>query len=447
MRTRVPCVVAAALLLAVPVAAQEWRGPLSLEVRVEDAKGKNVERAEILLTYLAPDGGALPSMLTDGRGEAVIGGLAAGRWNLEIRHAGHMTYRAELVLSDASKPQILSASQLMAPGATSTLKVKLARGRGGSPPPVRPVAGAPLPKPTAVEPAAAPVSPAPTAAASKPAAPPAGSPVAKPSATVAVEPAPAPSPVAPPPTSPGAAVAPPSGPIQEERVEKSTAVLAVVPAAPTAPAPAAEPASLQRVPELQAPVPPTPTPDSKPVAPPPEAPTRIAPVPPVAEAKPPAPAAVPAAPPLVSARVSLPPSRPRLCVECPAGESASWAETTIPVGDAAGCPADLPGRLESVALDEIDGLAATLGQGCRLLVAELPAGARYTGFRYESQSPALTADCLPGRGCPAGDCQFPWPPVVRRDGKRTLLLAAFASGAAEPRRAVLAGYSTFEKKR
>lgn len=161
---------------------------------------------------------------------------------------------------------------------------------------------------------------------------------------------------------------------------------------------------------------------------------------------PPAQVAAPVEPP-APPRASLPPSRQHLCVECPAGESASWAEGTVPLGDPGGCPDDLRARLESVALDAVDALASTLGPGCRLLAVELPAGARFTGFRYEAQSAQITADCLPGRDCPAGECQFPWPPIVRRERQRTVLLTAFVSRSGDPRRAVVAGYSTFEKKR
>ena len=100
----------AALLLPAAAGGQDWRGPASIAVQVEDAKGRNLAGAEILLVYLSPDGGgSLPSVLTDASGKANIGGLAAGRWTAEIRHAGHMSYRAELALSAGAKPDVLSA--------------------------------------------------------------------------------------------------------------------------------------------------------------------------------------------------------------------------------------------------------------------------------------------------------------------------------------------------
>ncbi len=153
----------ATLLLPAVVGGQEWRGPAALEVLVEDAKGRNIAGAEVLLVYLSPDGGgSLPSVLTDGEGKASIGGLAAGRWSVEVRHGGHMSYRAELALAADSKPSVQSASHLMAPGATSTMKVKFSRGRAGATAPA-----VPAPRtapPSAPAPPIVPAAPAPTLA-------------------------------------------------------------------------------------------------------------------------------------------------------------------------------------------------------------------------------------------------------------------------------------------
>jgi hypothetical protein len=136
-------------------------------------------------------------------------------------------------------------------------------------------------------------------------------------------------------------------------------------------------------------------------------------------------------------------------VECPPGESAAWGEAAIEGGATAGCPADIGARLKNVDLEAVATLSSELaagGAGCRVIVVELPAGARFTGFRYEAQSAGLAADCLPGRGCPSGGCRFPNEPVLRQDGKRTVLLVAFESTAADMRRAVVAGYSTYSKR-
>jgi len=451
--TEVSSALVAALWLAGSLAAQDGRGPLALEVQVEDAKGKNVAGAEVRLVYLAPEGGALPSVLTDARGEVTVGGLSAGRWTVEVRHPGHMTYLAEVALAGDAKPQVLAASQQMAPGATSTLKVRFARGRGER--------AVPAQRPASVAQPAAP-GPPPVRGA-----PPAAEPVATPS-PVAVPPPPAQQAPAPPRPAPAPEAARiPSPPVEKPAAAAPTPVVAHP--VPQSPAPAGQPR-----PEA---------PKAAPAAPPPDAPTPVAPVPEPAvrpqPAQPPppkaaiaeaAPAGEPAAAPVAAAPTVPPPvaplpaptleaapaapqpaplptARPRVCVECPPGESAAWGEATISTGSTEGCPGDLAARLAAVPLEEVDELAASIGGGCRVVQVALPAGARYTGFRFEAQSASVTADCLPGRECPSGGCRFPFAPVVRRAGQRTVLLAAFASAVREPRRALVVGYSTYDKKR
>ncbi len=523
----------AALALPVAAGAQDWRGPAAIEVQVEDAKGRNLGGAEVLLVYLSPDGGgSLPSVLTGADGRVTIGGLAAGRWSAEIRHSGHMSYRAELGISVDGKPSVQSASHVMAPGATSTMKVKFSRGRAGASAPAAAAPPSPVPPPVAertpvketrspaattpptaapVPPAAAPLPvaaaekapvkelppgapaapaprPSPTPAAAKPASPavpaapvPAATaeraPVkaVPPVPTVAPTPAPVPAPAAtevpakelPPVPSVASAPAPMPAPVAAKAPAKelppvpavapspASAAPAPVPTAPPGPAPAPVPAVIkEKAPAKElpavAPVAPAPAPAA--------APPTVAPAPAKAPA-PFAPSAAPSAAPVVAtvvAPVAAPPSAPpgaparaRLCVECPPGESAAWGEAAIDGGATAGCPADLAARMKSVELSAVAELSAGLaasGAGCRVIAVELPAGARFTGFRYEAQSAGVAADCLPGRGCPAGGCRFPIEPVLRVEGNRTTLLVAFESTAPDLRRAVVAGYSTYNKR-
>ena len=450
----------AALLLPSFAAGQEWRGPAALEVQVEDAKGRNLAGAEILLIYLSPEGGgSLPAVLTDANGRANIGGLAAGRWTVEVRHAGHMSFRAELALSADGKPLVQSASHRMAPGATSTMKIKFSRGRGGAPAPAAPAPAPPAeivpvkPPPPVAEVAEVAPAPAPVPAPMAPKDPKAPVKDSPPAAPVALAPTPVPAPVAPrapvkelPPAAP-VAPAPPPVPTPAEakaRVKELSPAAPVAPAPPPVPAPAVAETPVGDVAPVVKPAPapaqpPTVAPAALPAETPPPAPTpAIAP----AVAPPPAPAAalLPAAP---------APARGRLCVECPAGESAAWGEAAIEGGATVGCPVDLPARLKSVDLVAAGALSAELaaaGTGCRVIAVELPAGARFTGFRYEAQSAGVTADCLPGRGCPAGGCRFPNEPVLRVEGNRTVLLVGFESTAPDLRRAVVAGYSTYNKR-
>ncbi len=450
----------AALLLPSFAAGQEWRGPAALEVQVEDAKGRNLAGAEILLIYLSPEGGgSLPAVLTDANGRANIGGLAAGRWTVEVRHAGHMSFRAELALSADGKPLVQSASHRMAPGATSTMKIKFSRGRGGAPAPAAPAPAPPAeivpvkPPPPVAEVAEVAPAPAPVPAPMAPKDPKAPAKDSPPAAPVALAPTPVPAPVAPrapvkelPPAAP-VAPAPPPVPTPAEakaRVKELSPAAPVAPAPPPVPAPAVAETPVGDVAPVVKPAPapaqpPTVAPAALPAETPPPAPTpAIAP----AVAPPPAPAAalLPAAP---------APARGRLCVECPAGESAAWGEAAIEGGATVGCPVDLPARLKSVDLAAAGALSAELaaaGTGCRVIAVELPAGARFTGFRYEAQSAGVAADCLPGRGCPAGGCRFPNEPVLRVEGNRTVLLVGFESTAPDLRRAVVAGYSTYNKR-
>jgi hypothetical protein len=95
---------------------------------------------------------------------------------------------------------------------------------------------------------------------------------------------------------------------------------------------------------------------------------------------------------------------------------------------------------------ELAALGATLGDGCRAIRVDLPEGARFTGFRYEASGGNVSADCLPERACPAGGARFPFPPVIRKEGGRTILLVGFESAAPEPRSAVVAGYYSFTRK-
>lgn len=389
---------AATLLLlfaALPVRAQDWGGPASFEVRVDDEKGKAVAGAEVALAWLAAEVSDGPSpLLTDGRGRVAIGGLAPGRWALEVRHPGHMTYRATIAIGPDVKPTVESAAQHNVPGAVAPMRIRLGKA-GGQVTAARPVARRAAEEPPATATPAPTPDPIPTAV---PTVPPPPAPI--PTAVPRPEPTPAPVPTAVPPPAPAPTPKPTPLPTPEP-----------TPAPAPVPSPAPTPSPVPTAAPTPAPIPaPTPTP-----------------TPTVAQAT--TPMATPAPRPAAA----------RTCFECRPGEQALWAEAVVSAGGGA-CPDDLRARLTAAPLAEVESVRAALPASCALLRVDLPRGTRYVGFRYEATGATGAADCFPNRPCPAGDCRFPGDPVVKREGDRIVVLAWFESSAAAPRGAALTAY-------
>lgn len=200
-------------LLAVPAAeAQLWSGPAAVEVRVEGQKGLPVAGARVQLrsTAVQPEDGPPPA-ITDSRGRAVVSGLAAGPWKLEVSQDGYMTYLAEVTVSEKNRPKVGFATQVNVPGALRTLRVELARARS-EPQAARPPREEPAPVPaprweTPPPPRPEPVAPSVPAAEAEPlrpepspeSPPPSPAPAAPPVPAPEPAPRPAPAPAAPPP--------------------------------------------------------------------------------------------------------------------------------------------------------------------------------------------------------------------------------------------------------
>jgi hypothetical protein len=205
---------------------------------------------------------------------------------------------------------------------------------------------------------------------------------------------------------------------------------------PIRPEPVAPPAQPAPRPQVQpAPEPPRPaTPAPQPPAPPvPSTAPTPAPAPPSA-----APASPPAAPLVDAVRVRT--AKDRTCVECQPGETALSTERVIPPGGGPGC-GDIAARLKGG--DVPSGLPA----GCNVLRITLPAGTRYTAYRYEVQDGNDYLDCATGQGCPNNTGRWPIDPVLIRNPQGTIILAPFESGPAErERRAVMTVYFTAGKK-
>jgi hypothetical protein len=131
----------------------------------------------------------------------------------------------------------------------------------------------------------------------------------------------------------------------------------------------------------------------------------------------------------------------RTCVECQPGESALSTERVIPPGGGAGCGGDIAARLKGGTVPT--GLPA----GCNILRIALPAGARYTAYRYEVQDGKDSLDCNTAQDCPNNTGRWPMDPVLLRNPQGTIVLTPFESGTAErERRAVLTVYFTTGKK-
>jgi hypothetical protein len=197
--------------------------------------------------------------------------------------------------------------------------------------------------------------------------------------------------------------------------------------APVAAAPAPEPPPAPPAPVTPKPTPP-PAPVTQPATPPP------APVVPA-----PAPTPHPAAPPEDSVRLRT--TKDRTCVECQPGESALSVERVIPPGGGEGCGGNIAARLKE------GYVPAGLPAGCNVLRIALPAGARYTAYRYEVlQDGKDSLDCPTAQDCPNHLGRWPMDPVLLRGPQGTIVLAPFEGGSADrERRAVLTVYFTTGK--
>ncbi len=413
------------LLLAVlsaPAQAQLWIGPAAIEVRAED-QGKAAAGAEVLLEFLdmEPPSGPAPIKL-DSRGRAVIGSLAEGRWRMEVSRQGAMTYRAEILVRQGGKPDVVNAVQHNVPGAVTMMEVRLARARGGAgvAPPPREIAAAPAPR--------SPEIPEPSRPEPTPVEQPA---VEQPAVEVRpIEPAPAPA-------------TPPALPEPQPEPRQS---IPASEAEPVRPAPIPDPSTVRPAPA------PTPAPTPAPQRPTP-APPRPTQAPQAAPQPLPTPAPAPSTPPVQAAPVPSPsPSVPqpalpvrrrsfqdRTCEECKTGESSLTVEVVVPPASPASGATGCGDGLRQALLQRD---AAGLPAGCRMLRLELPQNVRYVGYRYEVQDGGASTDCQAGKDCPAQGARWPMDPLLFRDGAgKTTVSTAFENLSPDrERRAVLTVY-------
>jgi hypothetical protein len=377
--------------------AQIWQGPASLEIRAEGKGSLAGATVELLYLALDPPAGPPPVSL-DSKGRTVVSGLAEGMWRVSVSREGFMTYQAEVDVRRDEKPELVATFQQNVPGAVNMMKVKIARAKPAGPsvpPPPPQIAERPAPRPAEPPPAPAP--------APVPAAPPQEQPV-----TRAPDPQPEPAPQT-----------PPAPPVSERPAPPAPA--------PSTPAPTPAPPEAEDEPVVEIdpavePVPPQPVPPSR--VPLPQAPPQTAPP----QAVPPAPAAPGGGSVLRRSYAD------RTCYECKPGESSLSVERVVSAG--VGCGPVVRDLLAH------SGDPGGLPEGCAVLRLTLPAGARYTGYRYELQERSGSVDCLAGRDCPGGG-RWPVDPALVRSGEGTNVSAAFENlGTGGDRRAILTVYYT-----
>ena len=91
---------AAALLgvvVAAPLAAQDWKGTGRMEGKVLDPDGQPVVEAVVKLD-LPSRGGGGPTAKTDKKGRWAVGGITGGSWNADIEAAGYTTKKITINL-------------------------------------------------------------------------------------------------------------------------------------------------------------------------------------------------------------------------------------------------------------------------------------------------------------------------------------------------------------
>jgi tetratricopeptide (TPR) repeat protein len=100
MRT-LPLFAAALALAAAPAFAQDWKGMGRVEGKITDADGKPIVGATVKLDLPSRGGGT--TVKSDKKGRWVVGGIAAGNWNVDVEAPGYLTKRAGFQLASESQ--------------------------------------------------------------------------------------------------------------------------------------------------------------------------------------------------------------------------------------------------------------------------------------------------------------------------------------------------------
>ena len=485
--------------LAVPAAAQPWKGVAALGIEVKAGRRDPLEGAQVLLRYaeIDPIDGP-PPLTTDADGRVEVQGLASGRWRVDVSKEGYSSYLLVVALEPDGEARIVSGPVRDATG--DRMRIELfevtptALPEPPSRPPARPAPPERAPEP--VEPSPAPPArpePAPPTPVRPEPAPPPAEPESAPAEPESAPAEPEPAPAEPEPAPPAPAVPPEPEPVPEppaaapEPEPEAPAAAPVAPAEEPGPEPEPEEVPPPAPPVEREPAPPVEETPPAPPAPPPAAEPR--PAPPPAEAAPSAPAPVPGAPtPSAPVPAPAPPPLPRIsaavrssaegtCPECEPGRSAVMVEQLVGaagLAPAEGCAPDLAARLDRIAamlgdagVTEAGPLISGTGgalqllrgtsaaneaaalvtpflrrdSACQALVVVLPPGARYTAYAYEASDAFGSGPCAAGEECGIGSASWTGEPTVIHTSGPTVVYGVFRNASqGRQRRAVMTVY-------
>lgn len=119
-------VLLAALVLARPVFAQEWRGGRArVEGSVKNEKGEPIPGAKVSMRW-GKSGGGGPDLVTDTKGKWAIMGLTGGPWHVDFEAAGYLPRKITAELSEANRnPPIDIQLEAQAPAQAQAAKEQL----------------------------------------------------------------------------------------------------------------------------------------------------------------------------------------------------------------------------------------------------------------------------------------------------------------------------------
>ena len=392
--------------LAVPAAAQPWKGVAALGIEVKAGRRDPLEGAQVLLRYaeIDPIDGP-PPLTTDADGRVEVQGLASGRWRVDVSKEGYSSYLLVVALEPDGEARIVSGPVRDATG--DRMRIELfevtptALPEPPSRPPARPAPPERAPEP--VEPSPAPPArpePAPPTPVRPEPAPPPAEPESAPAEPESAPAEPEPAPAEPEPAPPAPAVPPEPAPVPEppaaapEPEPEAPAAAPVAPAEEPGPEPEPEevppPPETAAAPEPEPPSEPAPPVEPQPAAPvapaeepgpepepeevpPPAPPVEREPAPPVEETPPappaPPPAAEPRPPPPAEAAPSAPapaPGAPTPSAPVPAPAPPPLPRISAAVRSSAEgtCPECEPGR-SAVMVEQLVGAAGLApAEGC-----------------------------------------------------------------------------------